>query len=282
MDEALDGDYQTYKSRDGAFVREHFFGTYPELRAMVADMSDEEVWALNRGGHDPRKVYAAYAAASSTRGQPTVILAKTIKGYGMGVGRRGPEHHPPAEEDDRGGAARLPRPLRAAAHRRAGAAAGVLYMPAPDSPEMSYLRERRAALGGALPSRRRRAGAPRRCRRCRAFQSPARRHRRARRSRRRWPSCGCSPRSCATSSSAQRIVPIVPDESRTFGMEGMFRQLGIFSPGRPALPARGRRAADVLPGGQARPDPAGGHQRARRVLLVDRRRDLLHQPRDCR
>src|SRR5204863_3186795 len=89
MEEALDGDYQTYKARDGAFVREHFFGVSEELRAMVRDMSDAEVWALNRGGHDARKVYAAYAAASAHRGQPTVILAKTVKGYGMGEAGEG-------------------------------------------------------------------------------------------------------------------------------------------------------------------------------------------------
>ena len=89
MEEAVDGDYQTFKSRDGAYVREHFFGTNPELRAMVADMTDDEIWALNRGGHDPRKVYAAYKAAAEHHGQPTVILAKTIKGYGMGEAGEG-------------------------------------------------------------------------------------------------------------------------------------------------------------------------------------------------
>src|SRR3954466_8290070 len=89
MEEALDGDYQTYKSRDGAFVREHFFGTHPQLRAMVADLTDAEIWALNRGGHDAQKVYAAYSAASRHRGQPTVILAKTVKGYGMGEAGEG-------------------------------------------------------------------------------------------------------------------------------------------------------------------------------------------------
>ena len=85
MEECVDGEYQNYKARDGAYVREHFFGKYPELKAMVADMSDDEIWHLNRGGHDPQKVYAAYHAAVNHKGQPTVILAKTVKGYGMGA-----------------------------------------------------------------------------------------------------------------------------------------------------------------------------------------------------
>jgi pyruvate dehydrogenase E1 component len=85
MMEAVDGEYQNYKAKDGAYVREHFFGKYPELRAMVANMSDEDIWRLNRGGHDPHKVYAAYAAAMKSDGRPTVILAKTVKGYGMGA-----------------------------------------------------------------------------------------------------------------------------------------------------------------------------------------------------
>jgi pyruvate dehydrogenase E1 component len=87
MEECVDGQYQDFKSKDGAYVREHFFNT-PELKALVADLSDEEVWKLNRGGHDPFKVYAAYAAAVEHKGQPTVILAKTVKGYGMGESAR--------------------------------------------------------------------------------------------------------------------------------------------------------------------------------------------------
>jgi pyruvate dehydrogenase E1 component len=226
MEEALDGDYQTYKSRDGAFVREHFFGTSPELRAMVAELSDEQVWALNRGGHDPRKVFAAYAAASEHTGQPTVILAKTIKGYGMGVSGEGQnithQQKKMTEEALLAFRDRFELPLTDAQAR-----AGDLYMPPPDGPELSYMRERRAELGGALPSRRRRAESltvpP-----LSAFQSQL---------------DGTGEREISTTMAfvrvlatlvrdkqiGRRIVPIVPDESRTFGMEGMFRQLGIFS-----------------------------------------------------
>ena len=102
MNEALDGDYQTYKSRNGAYVREHFFGVKPELKAMVADMSDEQIWALNRGGLDQRKVYAAYKAASEHHGAADRDPRQDDQGLRDGRGRRGPEHHPPAEEDERG------------------------------------------------------------------------------------------------------------------------------------------------------------------------------------
>jgi pyruvate dehydrogenase E1 component len=106
MEECVDGEYQNFKAKGGAYTREHFFGKYPELKEMVANMSDEEIWRLNRGGHDARKVYAAYHQAVEHKGQPTVILAKTVKGYGMGQGRRRAEHHAPAEE------ARRRRPAR--------------------------------------------------------------------------------------------------------------------------------------------------------------------------
>jgi pyruvate dehydrogenase E1 component len=226
MEEALDGDYQTYKSRDGAFVREHFFGTSPELRALVSDLSDEQVWALNRGGHDPRKVFAAYASAVAHTGQPTVILAKTIKGYGMGAAGEGqnithqqkkmPEASLLAFRD------RFGLPLSDEQARSAD-----LYLPPADSPELVYLRERRAELGGSLPSRRERAEslpAPP----LSSFQAQL---------------DGSGEREISTTMAfvrilaslirdrelGPRVVPIVPDESRTFGMEGMFRQLGIFS-----------------------------------------------------
>ncbi|MGH2864485.1 MAG: pyruvate dehydrogenase (acetyl-transferring), homodimeric type [Solirubrobacteraceae bacterium] len=226
MEEALDGDYQTYKSRDGAFVREHFFGASPQLRAMVAELSDEQVWALNRGGHDPRKVYAAYAAACEHTGQPTVILAKTIKGYGMGISGEGQnithQQKKMTEEALLAFRDRFELPLTDAQAR-----AGDLYMPPPGSPELEFMRERRVALGGPLPSRRRRAESlqvpP-----LSAFQSQL---------------DGTGEREISTTMAfvrvlatlvrdkqiGQRVVPIVPDESRTFGMEGMFRQLGIFS-----------------------------------------------------
>src|SRR2546423_12961319 len=151
MEEALDGDYQTYKARDGAFVREHFFGVNEELRAMVRDMSDDEVWALNRGGHDAKKIYAAYHEAVGHRGQPTVILAKTIKGYGMGESGEGQNitHQQKHMADaalakfrDRFGLPLTDEQLAELPFLRFDE----------DSEEMTYLRERRTALGGYLPS----------------------------------------------------------------------------------------------------------------------------------
>ena len=226
MEEAVDGDYQTYKSRDGAYVREHFFGTSPELRAMVANMSDEEVWALNRGGLDPRKVYAAYKAAVEHTGQPTVILAKTIKGYGMGEAGEGQNiTHQQKKMTEQALLAfrdRFGLPLSDEQVRDMS-----LYRPPEDSPEMTFLHERRAALGGSLPARRRGADVlpvPE----LSAFESQL---------------AGTGDREVSTTMAFVRVlstllrdkrigpqvVPIVPDESRTFGMEGMFRQLGIFS-----------------------------------------------------
>jgi pyruvate dehydrogenase E1 component len=226
MEEAVDGDYQTYKARDGAYVREHFFGRYPELAALVADMSDEEIWALNRGGHDPVKVYAAYAAAARHTGQPTVILAKTVKGYGMGAAGEGQnithqqKKMPPeallAFRD------RFQLPLSDDQVR-----AAEFYRPPDDSPELTYLRERRAALSGSLPQRRRFAE-PLEVPPLDAFESLL---------------TDTGEREISTTMAfvrilaalirdkriGRRVVPIVPDESRTFGMEGMFRQLGIFS-----------------------------------------------------
>src|ERR671939_184266 len=153
MNEALDGDYQTYKSRNGAYVREHFFGTKPELRAMVADMTDEQIWALNRGGLDQRKVYAAYNAAVQHHGQPTVILAKTIKGYGMGVAGEGQNiTHQQKKMNEEALLAfrdRFELPLTDQQVRDIS-----FYKPPEHSPEMEFVRERRAALGGSLPARR--------------------------------------------------------------------------------------------------------------------------------
>jgi pyruvate dehydrogenase E1 component len=226
MEEAVDGDYQTYKSRDGAYVREHFFGTSPELRAMVEDMTDEEIWALNRGGLDARKVYAAYDAAVNHTGQPTVILAKTIKGYGMGQAGEGQNiTHQQKKMTEVALLAfrdRFELPLTDEQVRDVS-----FYKPPDDSAEMEFLRERRAALGGSVPARRRTAEAlpvPD----LSAFKGQLE---------------GTGEREVSTTMSFVRIlttllrdkrigrhvVPIVPDESRTFGMEGMFRQLGIFS-----------------------------------------------------
>jgi pyruvate dehydrogenase E1 component len=226
MDEALDGDYQTYKSRDGAFVREHFFGATPELAALVADLTDEEIWSLERGGHDPRKVYAAYEAALAHSGKPTVILAKTVKGYGMGSSGEGQnithQQKKMTEEALLAFRDRFALPLSDEQAR-----AGDLYKPDPDSPELAYMKARRAELGGPLPARRDAAPAlaipP-----LSAFKSQLE---------------GSGDRQISTTMAfvrilaalirdkqvGDRVVPIIPDEARTFGIEGMFRQLGIFS-----------------------------------------------------
>jgi pyruvate dehydrogenase E1 component len=227
MEEAVDGDYQTYKSRDGAYVREHFFGTSPELRKMVEHMSDEEIWALNRGGLDARKVYAAYKAAVENTGSPTVILAKTIKGYGMGEAGEGQnithQQKKMAENALLAFRDRFDLPLS-----DEQATAAEFYKPPADSAEMEFLRERRAALGGSLPARRRRAAVALEPPGLELFESQLK---------------GSGERENSTTMAFVRVlsalvrdkkigrhvVPIVPDESRTFGMEGMFRQLGIFS-----------------------------------------------------
>ncbi len=226
MMEAVDGDYQNYKSKDGAYVREHFFGKYPELKARVAKMSDADIWRLNRGGHDPHKVYAAYHAAVNHKGQPTVILAKTVKGYGMGsAGEAQNRTHSQKKLDEEQLIAfknRFNIPLS-----DADAAAAKFCRPADDSPEVRYIQERRKALGGYLPQRKQLA-APLEVPDLEAFGSLLE---------------DSGEREMSTTMAFVRlltilardkkigknVVPIVPDEARTFGMEGMFRQLGIYS-----------------------------------------------------
>ncbi|MCX7960176.1 MAG: pyruvate dehydrogenase (acetyl-transferring), homodimeric type [Burkholderiales bacterium] len=227
MEETVDGEYQNYKANDGAFVRKHFFGKHPKLLEMVSRMTDEDIWRLNRGGHDPHKIYAAYAAAVKHKGQPTVILAKTIKGYGLG--RQGQAKNPThqlkkldlatiREVRDR---FRIPIPDERLEELP-------FYVPPPDSPEMKYLHERRRALGGFLPQRRRKADSVPPVPPLSAFDALLK---------------GTEGREISTTMAfvrilttlvrdkdlGKRIVPIVPDEARTFGMEGMFRQLGIYS-----------------------------------------------------
>jgi pyruvate dehydrogenase E1 component len=226
MEECVDGEYQDFKSKSGAYVREHFFGKYDELRALVADMSDDEIWSLTRGGHDPEKVFAAYAAAVKHQGQPTLILPKTVKGYGMGESGEGQmiAHQAKKMTHDalRGFRDRFQIPVS-----DADLESVPFVKLAEDSPEMKYLRARREALGGYLPSRRRKSTSltipP-----LSTFQ-------------RLLDSSG--EREISTTMAfvqmlgtlvrdkviGKHIVPIVPDESRTFGMEGMFRQLGIYS-----------------------------------------------------
>jgi pyruvate dehydrogenase E1 component len=225
MMDCVDGEYQTFKSKDGAYVREHFFNT-PELGALVADWSDEDIWALNRGGHDPHKIYAAYHAAVNHKGQPTVILAKTIKGYGMG---------------EAGEAQNITHQQKKMSIEAIRKFRDRFQIPVPDhelenvpyvnfaegSPELEYMRARRMELGGYLPTRRGKAeslAVPGLAAFARFLKST-------------------DEREISTTMAfvqilqtlvrdknvGRHVVPIVPDESRTFGMEGMFRQLGIWN-----------------------------------------------------
>jgi pyruvate dehydrogenase E1 component len=226
MEECVDGEYQNFKAKGGAYTREHFFGKYPELKAMVANMSDEEIWRLNRGGHDPRKVYAAYAAAMTHKGQPTVILAKTVKGFGLGKGGEGQmvahQQKKLSEEDLRAFRDRFNIPV--ADEDVARVAFKKLEE---NSEEARYLLEKRASFGGFLPTRRKEAP-PLAVPPLEAFQPVLE---------------GTGEREISTTMAFVRIltillkdknigkniVPIVPDEARTFGMEGLFRQIGIYS-----------------------------------------------------
>jgi pyruvate dehydrogenase E1 component len=226
MEECVDGDYQAYKAKGGTYTREHFFGKYPELADLVANMTDEDIWRLNRGGHDPIKIYAAYAAAARHQGQPTVILAKTVKGYGMGVAGEGMnithsqkkmgETHLKAFRD------RFNIPI---SDDRIGAAP--FYKPPADSPEMRYLQERRDTLGGPLPARKDQSVSltvPSLSAFAALLESSAERELSTTMALVRLLTI-----IVRDAQIGQYVVPIVPDEARTFGMEGMFRQLGIYS-----------------------------------------------------
>jgi pyruvate dehydrogenase E1 component len=226
MMEVVDGEYQTYRARDGAYVRQHFFNT-PELQEMVAEMSDQDIWLLNRGGHDPFKVFAAYDAAVKHQGEPTVILAKTIKGYGMGAAGEAMN------------IAHQTKKVQVEAVRHFRDRFG---LPVPDdqleklpylkfeegSRELAYLRARRAELGGDRPKRRRKAPYSLDVPPLSAFDRLLK---------------STEDREISTTMAfveflrvllrdknvGKHVVPIVPDESRTFGMEGLFRQIGIYS-----------------------------------------------------
>src|SRR5690242_15065313 len=226
MEDSVDGEYQNYKANDGAFVRKYFFGKDSKLLEMVSRMTDDDIWRLNRGGHDPHKIYAAYAAAAKHRGQPSVILAKTIKGYGMGkIGEAKMATHQQKKmdlESIRQFRDRFNIPIADDQLEKLP-----FYIPAADSPEMQYLHERRRALGGYLPQRRRRADTTPEVPPLSAFEALRK----------------ATDREISTTMAFVRVltalvrdknigkhvVPIVPDEARTFGMEGMFRQLGIYS-----------------------------------------------------
>jgi len=225
MEEVVDGEYQTYKSRDGAYVRKEFFGKYPELLELVADMSDDEIWHLNRGGHDPLKVFAAYTAANKHKGQPTVILAKTVKGYGMGASgeAQNPTHQQKKmdEESLRKFRDRFNIPVTDDQLSKLP-----FIRPAEDSQEAKYLRERGAAMG-TIPARKP-VAQPLAIPALEAFDALLKDS-----EGREFSTTMAFVRMLGTlvkdKNIGKQIVPIVPDESRTFGMEGMFRQLGIFS-----------------------------------------------------
>jgi pyruvate dehydrogenase E1 component len=228
MMETVDGEYQNCKAFGGAYTREHFFGKYPETKALVSNLSDEDIWRLNRGGHDPHKVYAAYHAAVNTQGMPTVILAKTVKGYGMGKSGESlnPTHQTKKLDDEAVRAFRdrfkIPVPDEKLPEVP-------FYHPGEDSDEVRYLKARREALGGPLPQRRRKATD--------SFEAPE-----LAKFERLLKSSG--DREVSTTMAfvqglnivlrdkavGPRVVPIVADEARTFGMEGLFRQIGIYAP----------------------------------------------------
>jgi pyruvate dehydrogenase E1 component len=225
MEECVDGQYQDFKSKNGAYVREHFFNS-PELKALVADLSDEQVWKLSRGGHDPFKVYAAYAAAVKHKDQPTVILAKTVKGYGMGESGEGQMIAHQAKKMTQEALKQFRDRFDIQVPDDKIAEMPFLSFP-PDSAEMQYMKARREALGGYLPSRRRKSKslpAPPLSTFQRLLDSSGERE--ISTTMAMVQMLGTLVRDKAI---GKHIVPIVPDESRTFGMEGMFRQLGIFS-----------------------------------------------------
>ena len=227
MDEVVDGEYQNYKYSGGAYTREHFFGVDPKLLKMVENLTDEDIMYLNRGGHDPYKVYAAYAEAVAHKGQPTVILAKTVKGYGLGeAGEAGNDAHSIKKldvEELKGFRDRFAVPIS-----DEELPSLPYFRPSPQSPEMVYMRRRREELGGTLPTRPRPPKTNLKTPPLSAFAKVLE---------------GTGERRNSTTTAlvrilselvkdpeiGARIVPIIPDEARTFGMEGMFRQLGIYS-----------------------------------------------------
>ena len=228
MEECVDGEYQAYKANDGAYVREHFFGKHPKLLEMVSRMSDEDIWRLNRGGHDPHKVYAAFDAASKHAGQPTVILAKTIKGYGMGhIGQAKNPTHQQKKLDM--GAVREFRDRFNIPVPDDKIESLPYFKPAADSPEMKYLHERRQALGGYLPHRRTKADEHFAAPKLEAFKAVLEPTAEGREISTTQAFVRILNQILRDKDLSPRVVPILADESRTFGMEGLFRQIGIYA-----------------------------------------------------
>lgn len=228
MMETVDGEYQNYKAKDGAYVRKHFFGKHPKLLEMVANMSDDDIWRLTRGGHDPHKIYAAFKNAQENKGTPTVLLVKTVKGFGMGKSgeARNTAHQTKKLDDEavREMRDRFNIPIPDDKLKDIP-----FFKPDDDAPEMQYLHERRKALGGYLPQRRPQADEKLPVPSLDAFKAVLE------------PTA--AGREISTTQAyvrvistllkdkevGQRVVPILVDESRTFGMEGLFRQIGIFN-----------------------------------------------------
>lgn len=227
MEESVDGEYQNYKAKGGAYTREHFFGKYPETKEMVANLSDEDIWRLNRGGHDPVKVYSAYHKAVNTKGRPQVILAKTVKGYGMGQAGEGKNVAHQVKKMDMDAVKhfrdRFNIPIKDEELE------SIPYYSFPeDSEEYKYLKARREKLGGFMPVRRRNSDKELEVPALKVFDAVLK---------------GSGDREISTTMAfvrvltamlkdkkiGQRVVPIIPDEARTFGMEGLFRQVGIYS-----------------------------------------------------
>ena len=227
MEQTVDGEYQNFKQKGGAYTRENFFNKFPETAKLVENMSDDEIWKLNRGGHDPVKVYAAYKRAHETVGRPIVILAKTVKGYGMGAAAEGMNIAHGVKKVDTSNLMqfrdRFDIPISDEQVEKFS-----YYRPEEDSAEIKYLKEKRANLGGYVPQRREKFSTKLEIPALDAFDSILK---------------GSADREISTTMALVRvlnvllkdknigknIVPIVPDEARTFGMEGMFRQVGIYS-----------------------------------------------------
>jgi pyruvate dehydrogenase E1 component len=227
MNETVDGEYQNYKSKGGAYTRENFFGKYPELKEMVANMSDDDIWRLNRGGHDPVKMYAAYDRAVNTKGRPQVILAKTVKGYGMGSAGEGKNIAHQVKKMDME-AVKTYRDRFAIPIADENLADLPYFQFTEDSEEMRYMKERRDALFGYMPKRLPKSSEALDVPDLKAFEAVTK---------------GSGDREISTTMAfvrvltamlkdkkvGKRVVPIIPDEARTFGMEGLFRQVGIYS-----------------------------------------------------
>jgi pyruvate dehydrogenase E1 component len=229
MMDTLDGDYQAFKANDGAFVRKNFFGRDPKTLEMVAKMSDDDIWQLRRGGHDPQKVYAAYHKAVNHKGQPTVLLIKTVKGFGMGKSGEGKNnvHQTKKLTDDDIKTFRdrfnIPVPDSQIADIP-------FYKPADDTPEMKYLHERRKALGGYLPHRRVKADEHFTVPSLDNFKSVMEPTAEGREISTTQAYVRFLTQLLRDQALGERVVPILVDEARTFGMEGLFRQIGIYNP----------------------------------------------------